>query len=127
MLIQHRFADSIPSESGPIELGWSDGTFTTLDANADWTLDLTSKPWTDPYAGAGADERQELADEVGLWEPTTATGDLNILVGRSVTSVGPILNEAGELSGLELAFGDWLLLAAVEAGNLAVHVSRESD
>lgn len=117
-----------PLERGrAVELGWSDGTFTTLDATADWTLDLTSQPWTDPYAGAGAVERQELADEVGLWEPTTATGDLNSLVGRSVTSVDPILNEAGELSGLELGFGDVTLLAVVEAGNLVVHVSTETD
>ncbi|MCL3862103.1 hypothetical protein [Actinotalea sp. K2] len=117
---QHRLAGHPTSESGPIEFGWADGTWLTLDANADWTLALSTQPWVDPYAGVSVAEREALAQEVGLWHQAPAPIALRRLVGQSVASVLPEFNEVGELVGLKLAFEAQVVAARVVGGEVVV-------
>jgi hypothetical protein len=121
---QHRIGDQPSSEFGPLELGWADGRFTTLDANADWTLDIAARAWSDPFADVPADERLRITMEMGVWEPSPPSDELTPLIGRTVTALEPILNEVGEFARLEITFGDIGLTAAVESGNLMVSVRR---
>ncbi|GAB78178.1 hypothetical protein [Austwickia chelonae] len=119
---QHRFADHPPSEPGPIEFTWDDGTRLTLDANADWTLNLSSKPWADPYADASELERNALAQEVGLWEAALIPIAMSRLIGQAVTSAAPEFNEFGELTGLSVAFEEQVVGVRVVGGELIVRV-----
>ncbi len=119
---QHRLADQPPSETGPIEFTWDDGTRLTMDANTDWTLDLSSRPWTDPYPSVSESERKALAQEVGLWQEAPIPSALGRLVGQVVTSAAPELNEVGELTGLSLAFETQVVGARVLGGEVTVEV-----
>jgi hypothetical protein len=119
---RHRLADQAPTETGPIELTWDDGTLLTLDAKADWSLDLSSRPWIDSYASASESEREALAREVGLWHEAPIPSTLGRLVGQAVTSTTPEFNEVGELAGLHLAFETLVVRARVVSGELSVEV-----
>lgn len=121
--LQHRFADHSAGKLGPLELGWANGEFTTLDANADWTLDVSFRPWIDPFKRASDKDRQRLSFELGLWEAVDLPEELHALIGRTVTDVRPIMNEVGELSGLEIEFGGGLHLhAKTYEGDLVINV-----
>lgn len=113
-----------PSEFGPIEFAWDDGQFTTLDANSDWTLELSAQPWSDPFANAPTDERHRLAAEVGLWEPAALPSDLQKVVGRTASAVEPMLNEVGELVGVRIGFSDVVVSVSVADGNVVVTVDH---
>ena len=119
---QHRLADHPPSETGPIEFSWEDGTRLTLDTNADWTLAMSGQPWADPYAGATERERKVLAQEVGLWQEALIPSALSRLVGQTVTSTVPEFNEVGDFTGLSVAFENQVVRARVFGGELAVEV-----
>lgn len=118
----HHLAGLAPSEPGPIEFSWDDGTHLTLDANTDWTLDLSQQRWADPYAGVEERERQELAQAVGLWEEAAIPAELNRLVGQVVSFAEPQFNEVGEVTGLQLTFKDVTVVARVLTGELAIEV-----
>lgn len=120
--LNHRLAGHPPSETGPIEFTWDNGTRLTLDVNPDWTLDLYNQPWTDPYAAASEGEREELAREVGLWQDAFIPSVLKRLVGQAVTSAIPEFNEVGELTGISVAFEDKVVGARVRRGELTVEV-----
>lgn len=119
---QHRIGDHPSGEFGPLELGWSDGRFTTLDVNADWTLDVAARAWVDPFASISAAERLRVAEDVGVWVLSPHSDELDQVIGCTVTAVEPILNEIGELAGVEIIFGDLDLVATSESGNLTVSV-----
>lgn len=118
----HQFADEPPSETGPLELAWDDGTVLTLDADTDWTLHVSGQPWVDPYASVSGRELEALAREVGLWHEAKVPTSLARLVGQTVTSSEPLLDEMGDLTGLSLAFETQVVTARVEGGQLTVEV-----
>jgi len=120
--ILYRLGDEPDGKLAALELGWTNGQITTLDANADWTLGVAFRGWEDPLAGASAEERFELAREVGLWESVPTPDDLKSLIGLTVTVIDPILNEVGELVGLEFVFGGVVLIVTLWAGELSVRV-----
>lgn len=119
---QHVLAGE-PSTVGPIEFLWADGTWLTLDTNTDWTLDLSTQPWRDPYGAATGGEREVLAQEVGLWRQASTPGALSRLIGQVVTSAMPELNGVGELAGLRVVFETQVVAARVLGGNLVVEVA----
>lgn len=118
----HRVAGQPPTGTGPVEFLWNDGTYLSLDASTDWTLNLSSAPWTDPFEGASEGRRQALAQEVGLWEEVTTPTNLAQFIGQAVTSVDPELNEVGELTGLRIGFDAGVVAARVLSGELAIEV-----
>jgi hypothetical protein len=120
--VQHRLRGQPHGEPGALELDWGGGEYTTLDVNADWTLDVAFRSWTDPFADASVEERQRLSGDVGLWDTAEPGDDLLALVGRTVTAVQPLLNEVGELTGLEISFAETRVVARVESGGLEVRV-----
>ena len=119
---QHRFEGEPGGETGPIEFAWDDGSLLTLDANADWTLHLSSHHWLDPYAKASESERQRLAREVGLWHEVQAESGLQQVVGQAVAAAEPELDEMGELTGLSILFETQVVRARVVEGELTVEV-----
>lgn len=119
---QHRLAGHPPSETGPVEFLWDDGTYLSLDANTDWTLNLSSSPWADPLESLAEGRRQALAQEVGLWEEAAIPNNLTQLIGQAVISADPELNEVGELTGLRLGFEAEVVAARVLSGKLAIEV-----
>ena len=119
---QHRFAGQDPSEPAPIEFTWDDGTTTTLDANADWTLDLSTRPWDDPLKNVTGFQRVELADEVGLWEPAPPWDALSRVVGQSVSAAEVELDDVGELTGIRFVFEDVVVRGRVVEGDLTVEL-----
>ena len=119
---RHEHTGERAGDSGPIEFAWDDGTWLTLDSGADWTLDVSSRPWVDPYAHASESELDELVREVGIWREVPVRGPLCQLVGQAVTSVEAELNEVGELTGLGLGFEAQAIAARVLRGELVVEV-----
>jgi hypothetical protein len=111
-----------PSHFGPLELGWEDGTFRTLDVNPDWTLDVADHRWTDPYASASVSERAHLQAEIGVWSPGIVDDELHAVEGRRLTAFHPQCNEVNEVIGVFLEFGEVVLDAHMFAGNLSVSV-----
>lgn len=119
---RHRYLGEEPSEFGPVEFGWSDGRYTTIDADSDWTMELTEARWQDPYAETSAEQREELAAEVGLWEPAPLEDDLASVIRREVSATEVDLNEVDDISALHIAFGDVIVSARLYGGNLYVSV-----
>lgn len=119
---RHCFRGRPPSETGPVEFTWDDGTFLTLDVNTDWTLDLSNQPWNDPYAEGPEVERRALESEIGVWRQMSAPPSMHLLVGQVVISVNPEFNEVGEVAGAMLCFEDKIMVARVLEGGLSVEV-----
>lgn len=119
---RHRIYGAEPSLPGPAEFGWNHNSYLTLDVATDWTLSLSTQPWSDPFADADTMQRRELARQVGLWEEAPPSRRLGQLVGQALTSVDPMLNEVGELSGLRLGFDRVAIIALVWDGAVAIHV-----
>lgn len=124
--MHHRIGGDRAVTAGPVELTWSDRRCTTIDAAADWKLVISSGPWRDPFSTASATERLALEREIGLWKPEIPKPDepLAQLVGRSVTSAQCVVNEVGELTGVDVSFGPITLAAHVSGGEIAIDVSR---
>ncbi len=118
----HRFRDLPLSETGPIEFTWDDGARLTLDGKADWTLDVSRRPWVDPYAGVAGSQRSALAVEVGLWEEAPLSRALERVVGQVLIADTPLFNEVVELTGLTLTFVDQVVVARLWGGELTVGV-----
>lgn len=119
---RHRFAGEAPSDFGPVEFGWEDGKFTTVDVTAEWTLDVSEGTWTDPFEGASREKRDELAAEVGLWEPAPLESNLSQVLGRTVWAADTERNAVEDISGIRLTFEGLIVKARVENGNLDVTV-----
>ena len=122
---QHQIEGLSTSDAGAVEFAWDDGTHLTLDANADWTLDISAQQWLDPFAPVSVSQRAQLAMEVGVWERASIGADLSRLIGQVVTSTAPEFNEVGELTGLTVAFDDMSVSARVVGGKLAVETGLD--
>jgi hypothetical protein len=109
--------------TGPIEIAWDDDTWLSLDAKSDWTLEVSSRQWVDPYANVSAAEFKRLAGEVGIWEQASIPPGLDQLVGQVVIAAAPKINEVGELTGVSLAFLEQVLVARVLGGELSIDLT----
>lgn len=125
---RYRYGCEPLSLFGPLEFGWDRDGFTTLDANTDWTLDISPRQWSDPFAQMTNVQRARLATEVGIWEEGPLPEWLGQFVGLTVSETQPQLNHMGDLIGLRVAFGERGLIAKVFGGELYVEDhSRRSD
>jgi hypothetical protein len=122
----HRFRGEVDRSRGPVELVWEDGQTTTIEANADWTLAVSPRPWADPFVGAGESELRALEDEVGVWIRGDRVDDepLAVIIGHAASGSAPILDEVGQFVGLQIAFDDVEVQFRVVAGEVQVEVFR---
>jgi hypothetical protein len=112
----HRFRGDVDETSGPVQLTWFSGVVTTFDAKGDWTLGISSEPWVDPSLGVPASARSAFESEVGSW---IADWDaVSAVVGLEASSAMPVLDEVGQLVGLEVDFGSRKLLLRVFDGEI---------
>lgn len=125
-LFRHRFAGEITGDRGPIEFGWADGGFTTVDTRLDFSLRICDGPWEDPFAGTPPDRLREIAVELGLWESFPVPDDLQRVVGRVASSAELKFTRDGELDALVVFFGDLRVEArsSNEDGEVAVETTR---
>ncbi|MBL0886367.1 hypothetical protein [Myceligenerans indicum] len=124
----HQFTGEPATSTGPLELIWDDGQVTVLDVRSDWTLDVSSDPWVDPYLEATPPEREHLGREVGLWSRILideSADDLSAVVGARVTAAEPWHNEIGELAGADITFDTARITLRQWAGDLVVVTSRK--
>lgn len=119
-----RFAQNAGAgvDEGPVEFAWDDGSFLTIDVNADWTLGFSAASWTDPFAKANADQRRELSALGWLWFECKGVGSLQQIEGQSLVSAELKQNTAGEVTGVTLEFARSTVAAQVNGGDLHVEV-----
>lgn len=122
--VRYHFRDTPVEDVGAVEIGWADGGFTTLDVNSDWTLRLDERPWADPLANVAPLEREAVVFEIGSWELAPASADLCQIVGRTLTRWRPCFDEMGDMTGMDLTFGDLTLGARMWAGEMTARVTR---
>lgn len=109
-----------------LEFTWASGGVTLLEDGSDLTLAVSSVPWTDPYGGCTAAQRDQLAVEVGLWtRQQVADGDpLARVVGEKANNVEPLLNQVSQLGGIQVEFETvGLTVVVLTDGLLAVEVA----
>lgn len=114
------------ADVGPLEIAWCDGGYTSIDVNADWTLNVSDGAWLDPYAKATEEESEKLAREVGLWEPVRDERLVGIS-GLAVSATTFEANEVGEIQGIKVEFNEIVLVARVFGGDLCSTLERRFD
>jgi len=95
---------------------------TTFDAQGDWTLGISSEPWIDPSAGVPDAARSAFESEVGTW--IADSNALSQLVGLEASVAIPLLDEVGQLVGLDVDFGSRKLLLKVFGGEMRAEVMQ---
>ena len=120
----HRFRGSVDRSSGPLQLTWDNDGVTAFDIATDWTLEITDRPWADPFAGASPDRLGDLDGEVGIWVRAQVADDdpLVVVIGQSLLSATPERDEMGELVGVRLCFDTTTLRLFGWEGNLRAQI-----
>ncbi|MGI9823550.1 hypothetical protein [Agromyces sp. Marseille-Q5079] len=120
--VRFAFADEPIEDVGPIIIGWSDGTFLTIDVGADWTLRLKQADWQDPYESLSDGERARIRHENGVFvrEAVAASDPINLVVGSELTALRRIGDEVDQIIGVGLSFGSLGIRAEAYGGELVV-------
>ncbi|WP_116115993.1 hypothetical protein [Austwickia chelonae] len=97
---------------GPLQITWSEGSAITFDVGADWKIQAIEGRWRDPFGEVSSQERNQLRNEVGLWElsPVDKDDALSSLLGNVAVGLRERLNANGDLSGIDVEFSSGLVL-----------------
>ncbi|WP_285472765.1 hypothetical protein [Actinoplanes sp. NBRC 101535] len=93
--------------AGPVHLLFADGSGILIDGRSDWSLEMTETTREDDAWRA----RFDYDVEGSRWSVRDASRESPFLpvLGRRLTSLEPIHNEVGEVTGLRLDFDGRLI------------------
>ncbi|MFE6647128.1 hypothetical protein ACFVJS_11235 [Nocardioides sp. NPDC057772] len=92
---------------------------TVIDTNSDWTLSIATGPWHDPFEGCDVNDP---GWDLGRWTLDAVGDEQAAIVGHALRDAMPRFNEVGELSGIDLEFGGYVLRVQSWGGEVRASV-----